>query len=241
MTDRLKRWAYPAALVAVVAGLSVAAYFLMPWMVRIATDEAARGEFLGRIRASGAGGVATLAGLLCLQVVVPILPAEFLQLGAGILYGAFGGALVCLAGLTAGTMANYALGRFLGAGLLSVFVKPDKLEKAKGLVSGTRADTVVFLLYFIPGIPKDVVAYAAGLSRYPAARFLLVSLVARFPSLLSSTFVGARLAAGDTGSAILVFLALAVVAVPAFFLSERILNRIAKPKDRTVDPQEDRP
>jgi len=238
LETKTKRWLYPAAIVLLGVALGVVAYFLMPWMVRIATDAAARDAFLVRLRSSGALGVATLAGLMGLQVVVPVLPAEALQLFAGILYGTLGGGLVCLTGLTVGTMVNYVLGRTLGAKALAVFVKPEKLEKVRGLVQGRRADTVVFVLYFIPGIPKDLVAYAAGLSEYPALRFLLVSLVARIPSLLSSTWVGASLAAGDTRKAVLIFAAIAVVAVPAFFFSERILIWISNRRKSDPQPQE---
>jgi uncharacterized membrane protein YdjX (TVP38/TMEM64 family) len=228
MDERTKKWLYPTAITIIVSVMGVAAYFLMPWMIRIASDPAARTEFLDGIRRSGFGGIATMVGLLCLQVIVPVLPAEALQLGAGILYGTFGGAFVCLFGLTVGTMVNHMLGRFLGAETLSLFVKPDKVAKVRSLVQGGKADKVVFLLYFIPGIPKDVVAYAAGLSRYPALRFLVVSLIARFPSLLSSTYIGASLAMGDTGRAVIVFIALGVVAVPAFFFSERIMSWISR-------------
>ncbi len=228
MEKRARRILYPVLLAAFVLGIGAAAYFLMPWMVRIATDAAVRDAFLESLRDKGAAGVATLIGLVFLQVVVPVLPAEALEVGAGVLYGTLGGFLACIAGHTAGSLVNYAVGRWLGAGMLAVFVKPEKLEKARGLVTGARADLVVFLLYFIPGVPKDALAYAAGLSRYPFVRFLLLSTIARIPSVISSTFVGSRLAAGDTGMAVIVFAAVAVVAVPAFFFSERILKWIGK-------------
>ena len=233
MDVRTRKWLYPTAIAIVAAVMGVAAYLLMPWMIRITSDPAARTAFLEGIRQSGFGGIAAIAGLLCLQVVVPVLPAEGIQIGAGFLYGTLGGGLVCLFGLTAGTMVNHLLGRYLGAETLALFVKPDKVAKVRGLVQGGKADTIVFLLYFIPGIPKDVVAYAAGLSRYPFFRFLAVTLVARFPSLLASTFLGTRLAVNDWKTAVLVFVALTVVAVPAFVFSERIMTWISK---RRKDP-----
>jgi len=238
METRTKRWLYPTAIALLVAGMGVAAYYLMPWMVRIATDPAERDLFLQGLRDQGPVGALILGGLVFLQVIVPVLPAEALEIGSGILYGTLAGGLVCLAGHTLGTVLNYHVGRYLGAATLSLFVKPEKLAKAQALVQGKKADLLVFLLYFIPGIPKDLAAYAAGLSSYPFLRFLLVSLVARLPSVFSSSFIGERLAAGHVGEAVILFAAIAVVALPAFLFSERILSSISARKKDVPHPQE---
>ena len=241
MDARRKRTLYLIAIAALIVAMAVATYFLMPWMIRIATVRSARVAFLESIRMSGPSGVLALGGLVFLQVVIPVLPAEALIVGAGYLYGAIGGVLLCLTALTAGTMLNHLVGRYLGAGALQAFVKPDRLDRFSALVKGKRADTVVFLLYFIPGIPKDFVAYAAGISRYPFLRFLVVSVLARLPSTFGSVYIGASLASGHAGRALLVFLALAAVAVPAFLLSERILNWIQQRKERHPTDQEEHP
>ena len=49
---------------------------------------------------------------------------------------------------------------------------------------------LTFVLMTIPGTPKDLLTYFVGLTDMKLGTFLLISLVGRLPSVLSSTVGG---------------------------------------------------
>lgn len=73
----------------------------------------------------------------------------------------------------------------------------DKLENSKWFSDEKKVDTVLFLLFFIPGTPKDLLVYIGGLLPIKPLRFLLISTFARFPSIISSTIAGSNLVTGN--------------------------------------------
>ena len=53
------------------------------------------------------------------------------------------------------------------------------------------------ILFFVPGTPKDLLVYIGGLLPIKPLRFILISTFARFPSVISSTVVGAGIVNGN--------------------------------------------
>ena len=75
--------------------------------------------------------------------------------------------------------------------------KIEKLEKSKLFSNPKKLDTILFILFFIPGTPKDLFVYISGLLPVKPVRFLMISTFARFPSIISSTIVGSNLVVGN--------------------------------------------
>ncbi len=75
--------------------------------------------------------------------------------------------------------------------------KIEKLENSKLFSNPKKIDMVLFILFFIPGTPKDLFVYLAGLLPIKPVRFLLISTFARFPSIISSTIAGSSLVEGN--------------------------------------------
>ena len=61
--------------------------------------------------------------------------------------------------------------------------------------SPARQTATIFLLYLIPGTPKDLFNYAIGLTRLPLPRTIALTAVARIPSIVTSTIGGSALGA----------------------------------------------
>lgn len=90
--------------------------------------------------------------------------------------------------------------RKFGRGFLYSFVSKDKIEKlenSKLFSNPKRIDTILFILFFIPGTPKDLFVYLAGLLPVKPVKFLMISTFARFPSIISSTIAGSSLVEGN--------------------------------------------
>src|SRR5712692_4643670 len=52
------------------------------------------------------------------------------------------------------------------------------------------AQFVQVVLFCIPGIPKDLLCYIAGLTPMPVVTFLLISTIGRFPGVFLSSLFG---------------------------------------------------
>lgn len=138
-------------------------------------------------------GYLILMGLQCLQVVIALIPGEVIELGAGYAYGAVEGTLICLVGVTISSALIFTLVKKIGVSLVEVLISREKIQQLRFINNETKLKRTVFLLFFIPGTPKDMLTYFVGLTDMRLSEFLLITLTARIPSIISSTISGQML------------------------------------------------
>ena len=146
-----------------------------------------------------------LIGLMCFQVVVAVLPGEPIEIGAGVAFGVWQGLGLCLIGAALGSTIIFLFTKKLGIKVVEVFVTLEKIRQLKFLQNNRRLHVLVFLLFWIPGVPKDVLTYFVGLTEMKLPAFLAISTVARIPSALMSTSGGAALGSGRYKMAVWIF------------------------------------
>lgn len=115
-------------------------------------------------------------------------------------YGAFGGLIIVLIGSFISSFIIFFGVRKFGKNFIYSFVpkeKIEKLEKNKLFSNTKKLDTILFVLFFIPGTPKDLIVYIGSLLPIKPAKFLAISTFARFPSIISSTIAGSNLLSGN--------------------------------------------
>ncbi len=78
----------------------------------------------------------------------------------------------------------------------------------------------MFLLFLLPGLPKDLLSYAAGFSGMTIIEFLVLSGLARSPTLLASVVIGAGVSRGDYRSVIAISL-LVLLAIGGYYWYDR--------------------
>lgn len=166
-----------------------------------------------------------LLGLQCLQVVVALIPGEIIELGAGYAYGAIEGTLICLAGVAISSSLIFLLVKKVGTPLVEMFISREKIHELKFINNETKLKRLIFLLFFIPGTPKDVLTYFVGLTRIELPQFLLISLVARIPSVISSAICGQMLGDKDYVTAGIVYAITGAVSLIGYYLYNRIVKR----------------
>lgn len=173
------------------------------------------------------GALAKLAfvGMMLFQVVVAVVPGEPLELGAGLAFGAGWGTALCLVGALCGSAAVFALTRALGRGLVESFFPAEKLERLAFLRDSKKRNLLVFILFFIPGSPKDMLTYFVGLTPMKLSHFLLLSTAARIPSVMTSTFGGDAYANGDYTLTAAVFALTALVSAAGVLAYRAIVRR----------------
>lgn len=115
-------------------------------------------------------------------------------------YGPIGGLFVIFLGAFLSTLLIFFGVRKFGKSFIYSFVskeKIDKLENSKLFSDPKRLDMILFILFFIPGTPKDLFVYLGGLLPINPVKFLMISTFARFPSIISSTIAGSSLVEGN--------------------------------------------
>ncbi|MEG1584175.1 MAG: VTT domain-containing protein [Anaerovorax sp.] len=136
-------------------------------------------------------------GLQVLQIVICIIPGQALQFAAGYAYAFWFGYLFSIIGAAVGTVVTFYLARLLGRDALHMLFGEEKFGKFLAKLNTKRAVVLVFILFLIPGIPKDLLNYAAGVSNMNLKPFLIISLVARTPAMMCSVMIGSMFNKGS--------------------------------------------
>lgn len=188
------------------------------------------------------GSAGVLAPLLfmavqALQVVLFFIPGEIPQVAGGYLFGVWKGSLLSLAGISVGATFNFVMARLLGVPFVNALFSRDRVDRIRRLADSPRARLSFFLVFLIPGIPKDILCYAAGLSSLGLPSFLIFSTLGRAPGIIGSALMG-EAAAGKRWLLAGALLGLAVVLfVIGFVLRARIqaaLERLALRRRRAL-------
>ncbi len=184
------------AFIAIMAALTI---WLVPIFKNLST-EAGRMNFENEIESLGTKGIFAIIGLMVIQIFLPILPGEPVEILAGMSYGPIGGLLIIFLGAFISSFIIFFAVRKYGKSFIYSFASKEKIEKlenSKLFSQKGKIEMILFILFFIPGTPKDLFVYIAGLLPIKPARFLFISTFARFPSIISSTIAGSNLVAGN--------------------------------------------
>ena len=218
---RRKRWLAGISL-AVLAVLAVlATVFVGGWMKNIGSGE----NFRDYIQSFGPVGWLVLLGLQIMQVFIAMFPGEVLETGAGYAFGPLWGTVICYMGLAIATTLAFLLTRRFGVKLVEVFVSREKINDLKFLREERQRNLLVFALFFIPGTPKDMMTYLVALTNMKLGTFLIISMVARLPSLLSSTVGGHLLGDGNYMGAVWLYGITGVVSLVGMLIYNAIVKR----------------
>ena len=173
--------------------------FVSRWLTSFSQE-----DFRDYIRSFGAAGPLVMLSLQILQVFIALIPGEIVESAAGFILGPWLGTAICYLGICIASTLIFSLTRRHGVKLVEVFVSREKINELRFLNTEQKRNTLIFLLFFIPGTPKDLLTYFVGLTDIRLRTFLLLSVVARIPSVITSTFGGHLLGqAHYTGAVIL--------------------------------------
>ncbi|MFZ2538168.1 MAG: VTT domain-containing protein [Oscillospiraceae bacterium] len=204
---------------------------LFPWIMSL-MNESGRLAFQNYVHSKGAFGVLILLGAQILQVVVAFIPGEPLEVLAGLLYGTFGGYIICTIGILIGTMIIYYTVKWLGVSSITKLVGTGKLDKFKFLNDTKKLETIVFLLFFIPGTPKDFLTYFIPITKIKPTTFFIIVTVARIPSIISSTFAGSSIGDGKWIQTIIIFVVIGIISLIGIIFNDKIMKKANDTKDK---------
>jgi uncharacterized membrane protein YdjX (TVP38/TMEM64 family) len=161
--------------------------------------------------------------LQALQVIVSPIPGEATGFLGGYLFGEWLGLLYSTIGLTVGSVVAFGIGRWLGAHYVRNLVKKETWDKL-GFIVEAEGAILCFMIYLIPGLPKDMVCYIFGISPMPLWVFALVSTLGRIPGTWVLSAQGAHTATGNYVYLIVVTAVVVAVALPLYYYRNRIVR-----------------
>jgi len=160
--------------------------------------------------------------MVCAQVLVAVIPGEPLEMAAGFAFGPIEGTLICLGGIALGSMVVFGLVRVFGVKLVEVFFSKEKIDSLKIMRNPKKVFLVTAALMILPGTPKDLLTYCAGLTKISWVTWLLISTVGRIPSVVTSTLGGHAIAEGNYLQAGIVFLVTALLCGAGLYVFARM-------------------
>ena len=204
LTDRQKKWIAGGGLLLFLLLSALVCWFAGRPLIRFVQEPE---RFRQWVEAQGVWAPLLFTGMVILQVIVAVIPGEPLEIAAGYAFGAVEGTLLCVLGTFIGGMLVFLLVRRFGLRAVEVFFPEEKLRRLRFLHNERRLARWVFVIFFLPGTPKDVLCYFVGLTPMPLRTWALISAVARLPSIVTSTVGGDALGMGNYTFAVIVFTA----------------------------------
>lgn len=220
MKKNLKTIIFFCLFIALAAGLTL---WFLPYIKQL-TNPLNQAAFEAWISALGIAGPLVLFGIQVLQIIIAFIPGGPVEILSGVLYGTIGGTAICLAGCIAASTLTFSVSRKFGRKLLYLFITPGKVESWKWLEDSAKIETVIFLLFFIPGTPKDLLTYIVGITKLSLSKFLILSTFARLPAILSSAMMGSTMRQGEWKVSLAVFLVTGILGLVGISYKDRILE-----------------
>ena len=209
-------------------GLTV---YLFPVIKNLSTPNGQL-EFKNQVTNMGFMGYLALFGLQFAQIFLAILPGEPIEVLAGMCYGGIGGLIFIEISVFIITAIIFFSVKKLGRKFVYSFCSKERIEKienSKLFQNPKKIEWIMLILFLIPGTPKDLLIYIAGLLPLKPLRFILISTFARLPSVISSTFAGSSLIAGNWKLSIFIYLiTFAIVGIIIFVINKFDKEKTAK-------------
>ena len=241
MTDRQKKIWGIAAIIGLVVFMGLLCWFVGRPMLRFVSEPE---KFRLWVDSHGIWGRLAFIGMVIFQIIVAVIPGEPLEIGAGYAFGAVEGTILCLIGAVLGGAIVVILVRRYGVKLVEVFFSREKIMSLRFMQDSRRLELLVFIVFLIPGTPKDLLCYAVGLTNLRMRDWLLISLVARIPSIITSTIGGNALGEQNYGFAVAVFAVTLTISLCGILIYRHICRKeneeIERKEAEKGNVQEDR-
>lgn len=174
----------------------------------------------------GKYSIGVYLALQIIQVVIFFIPGEIVQIAGGYIYGTLLGSLLSLIGITVGGAVVFLLSNKLGKPFVKRIVSEKDMVHIKKILEYDKAKYIVFLLYLIPGIPKDILGYVCGVSEVTFKDYMIYSTAGRMPCIFISAYFGTKLVTGEIGKIVIIAVIMTALFILGVFKGEKIIKGI---------------
>lgn len=164
-------------------------------------------------------------GMVVLQLIIALIPGEPLEIGAGYAFGIIEGTLLCMIGVLIGSVLVFLFSRYFGTKAVEAIYPREKLNHFKFLNNPEKLNTLTFILFLIPGTPKDALTYFIGLTSMKLSTWILISTTARIPSIITSTIGGSALGDKNYVFAGISFAVTIIISIAGILIHKKISRK----------------
>ena len=222
LTEAHKKKIYLFAIVVALLFIAAVGYLVGKPMVEFVREPE---RFRAWVDSSGFMSRVIFVGMVVFQLVIALIPGEPLEMGAGYAFGAVEGTILCIIGCVIGSALVFLFVRRFGVKLVEVFFPREKIRSLRFLQDSRRLDLLTFIVFFIPGTPKDLLSYFIGLTDMKLGTWLFITAVARIPSIVTSTVTGDALGLKNYQFAIIAFGATLLLSLVGILVYRRLSAR----------------
>ena len=181
------------------------------------------------VSSHGIGGQLVMIGIIVLQVVVAIIPGEPFEVGAGFVFGWLEGMILCLIGSALASALIFLGTKKWGIKMAELFFPREKLLRFSFLRNEKKLNLLIFILFLIPGTPKDMITYLVGMTPMKLSTFLILTSLARIPSVVSSTVTGSLAQEGNLLAAAITYGITLVISAVCIWWYRKVSKETEKP------------
>ncbi|MCR4990423.1 MAG: VTT domain-containing protein [Lachnospiraceae bacterium] len=163
--------------------------------------------------------------MVTVQIMVAVIPGGPIEVAGGYAFGAVGGIVLFIIGATIGSVLVFLLVRRFGRHIVEIYFSEHRVKKLDFLNEENKRDPLFFLLFLLPGAPKDLLCYVAGLTRMRFPVFLFICSFGRLPAVVGSAVSGYALGRENFAMAIIAFSITAALSIAGFFIYYFLTNR----------------
>ena len=225
MTKKQKKALTIAGFIIFLAVMGLVTWFVGRPLISFAKEPE---KFREWVNGFGVWGKLIFVGLIVLQIIVAFIPGEPFEIVAGYAFGTFWGTLLCVVGEVIGSVLVFLFVRKFGVRAIEVFFPREKIDSLRFMRDEKKVETFAFIAFLIPGTPKDILSYCAGITHMKLSTWVFISTVARFPSVITSTVGGDALGMGQHLFAVIVFVVTIALSLVGLFFYNRAVKRRAE-------------
>ena len=208
-------------LVIIVAGIP--AFLYLKYGAELFSKDSAE-RVVDYLKANSSIAALLIICIQIVQVVICFLPGQPVQFAASYMFGVARGFAFSITGAVIGTVISFYLAKLLGNDAMNLFFGEEKVRDYKKKLDSGRGLLLAFLIYLIPGIPKDIVSYVAGISDMRFRPFLLVATVGRIPGMLGSLMLGHFFGRQDYRAMIIIAGVVAVILLICYIKRDALIG-----------------
>lgn len=188
-------------------------------------------KFRNYIVSLGGLGSLVFIGFQVLQTVIAPIPGEIIQVAGGYIYGVPLGLIYSIAGMMLGAIIAFYFTRMIGGSFIEKLLNKENSKWMKDIMDSKKFSVILFIVFLVPGLPKDFLIYVAGLTPIKPLKFFGILLISRFPWLLASVSIGSNLHNGNYTSTIIVSLIAIVSFILGMLYKDKLINKLSYNRD----------
>ncbi len=211
---------------------------LIKYMPKLLLITVSLEEFKKYILSMGHFGVLMIILFQGLQTIIAPIPGEVIQIAGGYLYGIPLGTIYNLIGLIIGSGMAFYFARLIGRDFVENLIKKKNLKWINNIMESKKFEIILFIIFIVPGLPKDFMIYVAGLTNLKPIKFFVISVISRLPWIMISASVGANINAGNYGMTIVILVIAIIGFLLGVFYKDWIIKKLSKEQEEDIYHEE---